>query len=154
MSTEQESSPTATAPTARPWQFGLRQLLLAMAAASIMCAAMFTFPDAMASIFLMMLMLALPTFLISGLVYGSGSMRAFCLGALVPTSAQLFTLVLTISFLAILNFESEQVDLGQYLERTARLFRTMSLATWVAATVCGVLAIAVKDMLERMDLGK
>jgi hypothetical protein len=137
-----------------PWQFQLRHLLMVMAAASALFATLFAFPDALASALLMILMLILPTSLIAAAIYGKGNTRAFCIGALIPASTQLFTLTVFVTFLLLSYSERSRTPFAEYLERSATGWRAASLATWLLAVFCGALVIAVKDMLERARTGK
>ena len=137
-----------------PWQFQLRHLLMVMAAASTLFATLFAFPDTLASALLMVLVFVLPTCLIAAVIYGKGHTRAFCIGALIPASVQLFTMAIFGTFLLLSYTEQSRTPFVAYLERGATSWRSASMATWILAVFCGLLVIAVKDTLERARAGK
>ena len=137
-----------------PWQFQLRHLLMVMAAASTLFATLFAFPDTLASALLMVLVLVLPTCLIAAVVYGQGHTRAFCIGALVPASFQLFTMAIFGASMVLRYTERSRTPVVGYLEQGATSWRATSMATWILAVFCGLLVIAVKDTLERARAGK
>ena len=70
-----------------PFRFSMRTMLIAMTALAVWCAAVALIPSEISLILIGLLSYAMFAFLGAGLLFGQGSQRAFCLGALLVVSS-------------------------------------------------------------------
>jgi hypothetical protein len=72
-----------------PPQYSLRSLFYGTTIFALICGLCFALPDRLAGNAMVLLAFLVPATLLGLVVYGSGSLRAFCIGGLVATGPQL-----------------------------------------------------------------
>jgi hypothetical protein len=73
----------------RPPQYSLRSLFYGTTIFALICGLCFALPDRLAGNVMVLLAFLVPATLLGLVVYGNGSLRAFCIGGLVATGPQL-----------------------------------------------------------------
>ena len=131
-------------------QFGLRTLLGLFVVAALL-GSIFTMPTWLGGMVAFFLMLALPVTLVTLLVYGRGYLRAFCIGALVPSVAQV--IAATIVFM-MLMFDRPLPSRGlsglfQRFDEIGANVRVAFVVLALLSTMTGALAVAVRWLVER-----
>ncbi len=143
-------------------RFNLRFLLLLSTGVAILFALLFALPSFWAGAATFVLLGAVPAVLSSGVYFGSGRMRAFCLGALIPVLPNSVICYL-INSPAI--FVAEEI--GWWNSRSASatadtIFLTIQgvwthlgyamlavqVPVWIAACICGGCAVAMHEWMR------
>lgn len=138
-----------TSPRRRGLQFSLRHLLILIVVLSVAFAVLFAFPNWLASVLLSIAATLLLVVLTACVVYGTGQLRAFCIGALFP--AVLVWIAVDCAFVVITFTASrdryERIFEG--LDELAGGLRFASVTGWLMAIIAGVLAAAIRRRLTR-----
>lgn len=129
------------------WRFGVRHLLLAMAAASVVCAVLFVAPGWLAAASVLAIANLAMVVIAAGAIYGAGNCRTFCLGALFPMG---LVFVATAVYLIVISFECF-VDPGnpfRELDTLAGGLKFLLVVGLVLTPVAGGLAMLVRGYVE------
>ena len=134
-------------------QFNLRHLLVLMGVLAIDFAVLFASPNALASVELGVASILLLAGLISCLVYARGYVRAFCIGAMIPTTL----VAITVGCLfVVLTFEAENDSyqrIGEILNRMASGLRFATTTGWLLAIAAGALSVIIRRHFARGQTG-
>jgi hypothetical protein len=123
--------------TPRRFQFGIRALLIAMAAVAVGCSVV-SMPPIVAVPILLFCMISLPAVLTTMLVYGTTRQRTFSIGALFPAG-----------FVALwLSFFAMSWAYGGAGDAVVILAIVIGIA-WIASAAAGVLCVWVRYLIER-----
>ena len=137
-------------------QFSLRFLLLLSTFVALICAAMFALPAFIAGALTFSLLGIIPTTLACGVYFGSTSVKAFCVGALIPTLPNsLFCYFLTSPAILVaeeINWWSPRgkpssagdafLYLYQSWEHNGYALLAMQVPIWITAILCGLCGLA------------
>lgn len=131
-------------------QFGLRTLLGLFVVAA-MLGSIFTMPEWLGGMVAFFLMLALPVTLVTLLVYGRGYLRAFCIGALVPSGAQVIAVAI-VFMLLMFDRPSRLRGLSALFEIFDEIggnIRVAFVTLALLSLATGALAVGVRWLVER-----
>lgn len=134
-------------------QFSMSDLLILIFVLSVAFTVLFAMPNWAAATILIIATILLLAVLISALVYARGRIRAFCIGALVPTA---LVAVAVAAVLLDIGFGLRQLDLSQVarlLDSAAYGLRALSIACSVLAIVAGTLSVLIRQHFARSRLG-
>ena len=92
-------------------QFSLKSMLLTTVVMSILCAMLFAVPPVVSIIFFLVTVLIAPPVLITGIVYGRGHLRAFCIGCV---SSPLILVLLYAPVMLLGLFDASASDWAEY----------------------------------------
>ena len=93
MSSPASIPPSSSQDMAKPasrrtvWRFGLRHMLAAITVFAVWCGMVSTLPVAFSQMLVGMAWIAASGWLLTGIVFGKGDQRAFCIGAVVVVSS-------------------------------------------------------------------
>lgn len=131
-------------------QFGLRHLLFAMVLVSIACAILFTVPNWLVSASAVVGATLSALVFTSGVVYGCGNTRAFCIGVLF--SLGLVIIAMACLFVVItFKFHGGSDGIFGYLDRYASGMRFASVFGSLLTPVAGVLSVLVRRFLRNRN---
>jgi hypothetical protein len=125
-------------------RFGLKALLAAMGLLGIVLYLLFAAPRIVASTSLIFIWVVLAAFLTAGIVYGRGSARACCVGAIFPAGGTFFALVwvLLMWLLGGFNNMKDFQSLFEYLDKVAFTLRVWSASGWIMSLLAGAACVA------------
>jgi hypothetical protein len=125
-------------------RFGLKSLLVAMGVLGVALYFLFAAPNIVASTALIFAWVLAAAFFASGIVYGRGAARAFCVGALFPAGATFFGLAWILLFWLMGGFNDikDFRALFEYLGRAAFTLRVWTAAGSVMCLLAGGVSVA------------
>jgi hypothetical protein len=130
-------------------QYRLRTLFGLTAGVAIVCSVVFALPNWAAVPILLAAFITFPAVLTTGLVYGRGYQRTFCLGALFPVGmAFLLTTPLFGNYVWFASLDGT----GQGNE--VLIFRIAIVVVFVLSLVVGMLCVATRRILEKQQSGQ
>ncbi|MEX2318066.1 MAG: hypothetical protein WD669_12990, partial [Pirellulales bacterium] len=102
-------------------RFGLKALLVAIGFVGIVLYLLFAAPAIVASTALTFMWVLLAALVTAGIIYGRGSARAFCVGAMFPVGGTFFALVwvLLMWLMGGFNNMKDFQSLFEYLDKVA-----------------------------------
>jgi hypothetical protein len=138
-------------------RFGLKTLLIAMGVVGVALFLMFASPNEVAVPLLVLISVSVAALVTTGLVYGRGNIRAFCIGAMIPAGATVIGLIwlLCMWFMSTsFGTPPEVIDfpsLFAHFEAFAFTLRVWSAASWIMGLVAGTVSVAVRMALQPKD---
>jgi hypothetical protein len=129
--------------------FNLKTLFAATAVAGVALYLLVPAPSYVAVPLLVMLDLGLAALVLAGLVYGSGALRAFCLGAMVPAGGTMvaYTWMLGLWLTAGPWEVESRGEIVRYLEEFVLTVRVSSVYLWVLYLVIGLVTVAARRVI-------
>jgi len=120
--------------------FRLRTLLIGITAVGVLLFLLTAAPSYVAVPALVAIWLFIAGLLLAGIVYGSGRVRAFCLGGMFPAGGTVFALTwLLFSWMLAGPWETRDVSrLLEFLERFVFMLRIWSVAGWLLVVTTGL----------------
>jgi len=124
--------------------FGLKSLLVGMAMLAVMLFLLFAAPVRLAVPLLTAVWVVLTAFFAGGIIYGRGSWRAFCIGAMFPVGGTFFALVWVLFLLFVGGFNNLRnfQELFEYTDKFAFVLRVWSAAGGITTVLCGAASVA------------
>ncbi len=147
MSTNQNSPlaeelDTRAAPEGPPrFQFSLFSMFVVTTAVAATCSLTFTMPAVAAIPLFGVFSMVLTAVLITGIIYGRGYQRTFCIGAVVPFGVILFAL----GFSAVILF----IDSPPFPRGDDFLFRLTVDGFWGSSVLAGASSAGARALIER-----
>ncbi len=140
--------PEEKQPIDRPFQYSLKLLLALFVVLAVLLSIFFVIADLPAIICLLAFSVVVPTFFVSGAIYGRGSQRAFCIGALLPTA-----IVLAVAAFVFVDIADHVYDyiISFPNLRKAQLawkLRFASACGYAMAIVTGIVSVTVRRFLQ------
>ncbi len=127
-------------------QFGLGTLFLLMTVSAVLLAGLFAGPIWLTALVVALMLFALPSGALSGMIYGRGLVRTFFIGALIPAGVVLFVLYLSLMmgsgyFSSGLEDDSDPSEVLLAVAAYVGIPYVMSLGS-------GLVAVTVRRMVE------
>ena len=126
-------------------RFSLASLLVVTAVVAVILGAMFVFPWWVSLPMLCLLTFAAPALLLTAAIQGRGDLRAFAVGAMVPTMIMAFWTGL---FYVQSTYDEDFTDIVE----ARLLFWIAELAALAIGLLVGPLCIAVRRMLQKREV--
>jgi hypothetical protein len=124
-----------------PLQYSLRTLMLLVAFAAVFCLLLTTATPLIGFMLWLIVTLALPSVLTTGLVYGNRQERIFCIGALFPACSTLLAMSIYLGSTASMHLSADQAGYaGWYM-----------CGSFVISVVVGAGCVSLRMTLERQD---
>jgi hypothetical protein len=132
-------------------RFALRTLLTLVTAACVALFLLFAAPAELAAPGLVVIAVILAVAFSAGVIYGSGGVRAFCVGALFPAGATFFALtwILSAWFVAA----PDLAEIVEFMTEFSLTIKTWSVASWILEIVTGLVVVGVRSALGPTDGG-
>lgn len=123
----------------RRMTFGMRSLLVFVAAISVVTYLLTAAPGVVSTIGLFLISAGLPAVLAVGALYDRESRRAFYIGAMLP-SAGFFVgvMVYCVQFIEVFPFRGN--EFADFLNRIAGQLQAWSVVVWITSVVVGITA--------------
>lgn len=145
----QDPKANALRPERARMQFSLRAMFVLTAVVAFACAVLFALPNVVAVPLLLATAVALPAVLTTLVVYGSGYLRTFCIGALFPAATVLYTTGWVLAYNLLFRGDTYVDWAVMAAEDAARLCRWYAGTSWVLGLVVGLMCVGARWLVER-----
>ena len=140
-------------------RFSLTTLLIGMSGVCVALFLLFAAPSTVAVPLLVLISVSLAALVTTGLVYGRGNIRAFCIGAMFPAGATVIGLIwllcawfISSAFGRFGGGPPPEVhdfpSLFAHFDTFAFTLRVWSAASWIMGLVAGLVSLAVRMALQ------